>query len=770
MHGLTFQQLAALHPFHFVLDAQMMVVQEGLSLKKIVRGATGSPFATLFTGSSPPVSADPRSILQHEGQIFTLTTQSGVQLGGRFLADNERKLLFFFGGPASSGHSAELGLTRDDFPISCPPSAAPPESSAQLQLAIETAEKANAELQKVQDRLSIALDSAQIGIWEFNATTREETWDDRMYELFGIDKESAADPHTEFARGVLPEDLLKLREEIRLTMAGEIDYDTVYRVRWPDGSLHYIRGSGLVIRDAGGTPLKVIGANYDITELKNYESNLHIAKEAAEAANTAKSDFLARMSHEIRTPMNAIIGMTHLALQTDLTAKQRDYIKKAHGSAISLLDIINDILDFSKIEAGKMELENIDFSLDEVLEQLSNVFAMKAAEKNIELLIHVDPDVPTFLRGDPLRLRQILINLTGNALKFTQAGEVVISINQLESDGQKIRLQFAVADTGIGMSETQLAKLFNSFSQADGSTTRKYGGTGLGLVICKRLVNMMQGEICVESQLDSGSTFHFSALFSTSSRSLKEEFPIPDWMQGLRTLIVDDSVVSRRILRYALESFSMSIATANSGEEAIAAVADAPADNPYRLILMDMEMVGMDGIEASRQILADAPADRCPKIIMVTAYGQEKVAKEAVYAGIQGFLVKPVSKAALFDAIMECFGFVSPRQACTPHDQSALELTRPIWGSKVLLIEDNAINQQVATEYLEQACIQVTVADNGAKGVALAESGDFDLVLMDIQMPEMDGYTATRLIREHGKVTLPIIAMTANAMAGDREK
>jgi len=235
--------------------------------------------------------------------------------------------------------------------------------TAQLQSAIEAAENANDELQKVQDRLSIALDSAQIGIWEFNARTREETWDDRMYELFGIDKKSAADPHTEFARGVLPEDLLKLQDEIRLTMSGEIDYDTVYRVRRPDGSLRYIKGSGLVIRDPDGTPVKVVGANYDITELKDYETNLHIAKEAAESANKAKSDFLARMSHEIRTPMNAVIGMTHLALQTDLTAKQRDYLRKAHGSAISLLDIINDILDFSKIEAGRMELKTSIFPL-----------------------------------------------------------------------------------------------------------------------------------------------------------------------------------------------------------------------------------------------------------------------------------------------------------------------------------------------------------------------------------------------------------------------
>jgi len=369
-----------------------------------------------------------------------------------------------------------------------------------------------------------------------------------------------------------------------------------------------------------------------------------------------------------------------------------------------------------------------------------------------------------------LRLRQILINLIGNALKFTHSGEIVVSIKQLEMDGKAVLLQFSVADTGIGMTDIQLTKIFDSFSQADDSTTRKYGGTGLGLVICRRLVSMMGGEIHVESQHGSGSTFTFTAVFSTSPRCLEEEFPIPAWMQGLKALIVDDSIVSRRILRYALESFFISVATVNSGEGAIAAVENAPVDTPYQLILMDMEMVGMNGIEASKRILATAHADFSPKIIMVTAYGQEKVARQAASAGIHGFLVKPVSKAALFDAILESHGYTSTRKVCTLHDQSALERTKPIWGSRVLLIEDNPINRQVATELLEQACIQVTVAENGEQGVALAGSGDYDLVLMDIQMPEMDGYTASRLIREHGTTALPIIAMTANAMAGDREK
>ncbi len=640
--------------------------------------------------------------------------------------------------------------------------------TAQLQAAIREAEEANAQLQKVQERLTIALDSAQIGIWEFDARSKEETWDERMYEIFGIERATAADPHTEFARGVLPEDLVKLQEEIRMSLLGEIDYDTVYRVRWPDGSLHYIKGSGLVIRDGQGNPSKVIGANYDITELKEYEINLHIAKEAAEAANVAKSDFLARMSHEIRTPMNAVIGMTHLALQTELTAKQRDYLDKAHSSAVFLLGIINDILDFSKIEAGKLELEETDFSLDEVLEQLSNIFAVKAAEKNLELLFHVHPDVPAFLRGDPLRLRQVLINLTGNALKFTPAGEIVVAIRVQALAAERIRLEFSVRDSGIGLTEEQIGKLFASFSQADGSTTRKYGGTGLGLVICKRLVAMMGGEIRVESEYGAGSTFSFTADFAPSPRNLLEEFAVPEWFAGLRALIVDDSDVSRRILSGALESFGITATTVPSGEAALEAIAAAPVDHPFQLVMMDKEMAGMDGIETARRILADAPPGGKTKIIMATAYGQEHVAKEAAAAGIHGFLVKPVSRSALFEAIGESFGLASSRRS--GQRSSGGVLPPSLRGARVLLVEDNPINQQVARELLEQAGLLVKVVENGRLGVSEAVQGGYDLILMDIQMPEMDGYTASARIRAQGESMVPILAMTANAMAGDREK
>ncbi|MDK9706001.1 MAG: response regulator [Desulforhopalus sp.] len=895
MHGLSFPQLAKLHPFHFAVDSRLIVVQEGESLHTVVGSAIGTPLAQLFTFLMPVVAPDWDSIHLHADNTFLLQAiDHPIQLRGKFFPGHDRQLLFFFGEPAGpatiddevddtvqmrlqllskvfmsvsdpiliedlEGNVLEMndeavrayGWQRQELIGKSLKTILPPKQHArsdtllqrcqagleinniegerwtkdgriipvlltmtllrdqggrptgivtiakdisarkqkeqelekqrrlledqvalrtsQLQAAVESVEKANSELQQVQERLSIALDSAQIGIWEFNAKTKVETWDDRMYELFGVDKTTAANPHQEFAKGVLPEDLIKLQEEIRLTMRGEIDYDTVYRVRWPDGTLRYIKGSGLVIRDSDGAPIKVIGANYDITELKNYETNLHIAKEAAEAANIAKSDFLARMSHEIRTPMNAVIGMTHLALQTDLTAKQRDYLQKAHGAAISLLDIINDILDFSKIEAGRMELEATDFSIDEVLEQLSNIFAMKAAEKNLELLFHVHPEVPAFVCGDPLRLRQILINLTGNALKFSSQGEIVVAIKLLESSETAVRLHFSVTDTGIGMTEEQLQKLFTSFSQADGSTTRRYGGTGLGLVICKRLVHLMQGDIKVTSSPGQGSTFCFTAVFTPSPKSSQQEFAIPDWFSDLRALIVDDSAVSRRILGYALESFRIPFTAVNSGEEALAAI-DAAADARYRLILMDMEMAGMDGITASKRIFAKYQGETAPKIIMVTAYGQERLAKAASAAGIHGFLVKPISKAALFDAILECFGFAPERQACARPGDAAFQQTRFIGGSRVLLVEDNPINQQLAAELLLQANLQVTLAENGVQGVAAATSERFELILMDIQMPEMDGYTASGMIRAAGNTLTPIIAMTANAMAGDREK
>jgi signal transduction histidine kinase/CheY-like chemotaxis protein len=504
-------------------------------------------------------------------------------------------------------------------------------------------------------------------------------------------------------------------------------------------------------------------------EQRQAAEDVRIARDTAEAATQAKSDFLANMSHEIRTPMNAIIGLSHLALGTSLDRKQRDYLDKIYASGQNLLGIINDILDFSKIEAGKLDMEAVDFNLAEVLDDLANVVNIKAAEKDLELIIDLDSEVPLGLKGDPLRLNQILVNLANNAIKFTEQGEITISIERLQDSKDDVGLRFAVHDTGIGMTAEQQGRLFQAFSQADTSTTRKFGGTGLGLTISKRLAEMMGGEIGVESEAGKGSTFWFTARFSGGAQlQVRGPQAVPEELRDQRVLVVDDHPNSRLILTRYLESFGLVTGEASSGAEAIDELEHSGL--PYRLVLMDWKMPGMDGIEATRRILGHAAIKQVPDIIMVTAYGRDELLEQAEAAGVKGFLVKPVSPSSLLDAILETTG-----QAVVhaPGKRGAVVIRESLRGARVLVVDDNEINQQVAEELLSQAGLQVSVADNGRKAVdaLLAHPGEFDGVLMDIQMPVMDGYTATSEIRKDTRYReLPIIAMTANAMVGDRDK
>jgi PAS domain S-box-containing protein len=520
------------------------------------------------------------------------------------------------------------------------------------------------------------------------------------------------------------------------------------------------------------------------------------AKETAEDATRAKSEFLANMSHEIRTPMNAIIGMAHLALKTDLNAKQYDYLKKVDISAKSLLGIINDILDFSKIEAGKLDMESLDFQLEDTLDNISTLVGIKTQEKGLELLFKTDPSVPTALVGDPLRLGQILINLSNNAVKFTDAGEIVICTELVKKDKAQVTLKFSVQDTGIGMTAEQAAKLFQPFAQADSSTTRKYGGTGLGLTISKRLAEMMGGEIWVESEQGRGSTFSFTANFGLGEEKAKKRFKPASELRGMNILVVDDNTTSRDILQEMLESFTFEVTVAASGPEGITELENANEDKPFELVIMDWKMPGMDGIEASKRIKDHKGLSKIPPIILVTAYGREEVMQQAEEVGLEGFLLKPVNPSMLFDATMQAFGEVVPEiSRITQRKEQEAKALKNIQGAQLLLVEDNEINQQVAKEILESAGLNVTLANNGQEGVNAVKENEYDAVLMDIQMPVMDGYTATRKIREWElkaqssklKATepkdknqdpalspqsseLPIIAMTAHAMAGDEDK
>ncbi len=505
-----------------------------------------------------------------------------------------------------------------------------------------------------------------------------------------------------------------------------------------------------------------------IVETRTQE--LAVAKEVAEKASLAKSDFLANMSHEIRTPMNGIIGFTTLAMKTQMTAKQRDYIGKIRTSAHALLNLINDILDFSKIEAGKLGIETTDFQLQQVLEHVADLFADLVAKKNIELIVYRNNDAPSALRGDPLRLRQVLVNLTSNALKFTDKGEIYINVSKLQDSASRVRLRFSVRDTGIGIAADQVDGLFSSFTQADSSTTRKYGGTGLGLAISKQLVSLMGGTIGVESASGKGSTFWFELPFEKQTEQKQPEYLVSVDLHGLRTLVVDDNETSRQVLEELMQSFGFEVESVSSGEEALALlIKRAKCGMPMQLVLMDWKMPGLDGLETSRQIrlnpdLADLP------IVMVTAFGREQERKSGQRLGINGFLSKPIQQSALCDTLMVVFGQKEAAGVKAMVTESSLG-KQGLEGARLLLVEDNQINQEVAVNILSEIKIQIDIANNGLEAVDAVKKRDYDVVLMDMQMPEMDGYEATGIIRQDKRLNdLPIIAMTAHAMEGDKEK
>jgi signal transduction histidine kinase/DNA-binding response OmpR family regulator/HPt (histidine-containing phosphotransfer) domain-containing protein len=505
-------------------------------------------------------------------------------------------------------------------------------------------------------------------------------------------------------------------------------------------------------------------------QLEAQAEELVSARLKAEEATAMKSMFLANMTHEIRTPMNAIIGLSHLALRTGLSPKQRDYVSKIHNAGTSLLAVINDILDFSKIEAGRLGIEATDFRLDDVISSVTTLTAQQAHDKGLEFLVHVAPGIPEPLVGDPVRLGQILTNCVGNAVKFTERGEVRVDIALAERAGQKVQLKCTVRDTGIGMTREQSEKLFQPFTQADMSTTRKHGGTGLGLTICRRLVEMMGGRIWLESEPGAGTTFHFTVWLGIGEARPPKTI-VPERIARLRVLVVDDNAAARDILREPLSTVVGNVDAVASGKEAVAAIQQRDATEPYDIVFMDWRMPGMDGLQASRHIKSDETLRHQPAIVIVTAFGREEVREEAERMQLDGFLLKPVTRSTIVDTLVNVFG--DPAEAALASADG--EQGRRLHGVRILLVEDNEINQQIAIELLEGAGATVRVANNGREACDIILNGPqpvpFEVVLMDLQMPEMDGYQATTKLRADARfATLPIVAMTAHATVEERQR
>jgi PAS domain S-box-containing protein len=656
-------------------------------------------------------------------------------------------------------------------------------------VAISLTHRSETALRRATERLTLATRAGSVGIWDYGPQTDTLVWDDQMLRLYGIERGQLRGGYDAWLLRLHPDDRAGIDEEMQAALKGEEDFDTTFRAVWPDGATRYIRALALVQRNFTGQPVHVIGTSWDISAQKEAERELRETNyqlagamsraielaAAAEAANQAKSDFLANMSHEIRTPMNGVIGMTGLLLDTPLEPNQRRYAEVVRTSADSLLALLNDILDFSKIEAGKLELETIDFDLRALLDDFAAGLAVRAQERGLEFICAADPDVPTHLAGDPGRLRQVLLNLAGNAVKFTERGEVAVRTAVQSETETEVVLRFAVKDTGIGIAAGKQGRLFEKFSQADASTTRRYGGTGLGLAISKQISGLMGGEIGLTSEEGRGSEFWFTARLAKRPEG-RGGFVQPARFRGARVLVVDDSATNREVLVDQLGSWGVRTDEAPDGPAALRALrAAAEAGDPFGAAVLDMQMPGLNGSDLARAIKAD-PSLASVRLVLMTSLGRPSRPDELAELGFAASLVKPVRQSDLFECLARLLADPVGAGATEPAPRPARPGALPAAsaGVRILLAEDNATNQQVALGILARLGFEADAVANGTDAIRALSAGEYDLVLMDVQMPDMDGLEATRRIRDPRspvpRRSVPIVAMTADALAGDRER
>ena len=627
-------------------------------------------------------------------------------------------------------------------------------------------------LRATQDRLKLAQSVLSLGTWEVDLASHTVECSEQLLRLYGVDEPRRQLSLAEWHSFIHPEDRRIISEAWEHFRDGQ-PFDGQYRVIWPDGSLHWFHSKALAVFDEHGHAIRVIGIDFDITAHKRIEEELSQAKAAAEAASRAKSEFLANMSHEIRTPLNGVVGMTELALETELNPEQREFLTTVKISADSLLTVINDILDFSKIEAGRLELDPTEFRLREFMEETCKLLALRAHQKGLELVCDVAPSAPEWVVGDAARIRQVLLNLVGNALKFTERGEVVIALEHRpsESDGGVV-LAIDVRDTGIGITPEQQKIIFQPFAQADGSTTRRYGGTGLGLTICQRLVALMGGTIGMRSEVGRGSTFHFTVRVGIAKEPRGDRTAEAAALPPVPVLVVDDNRTNRRILFETLARWGMHPLVAGDAEEALEIYRLSGYAIP--LILSDVHMPEKDGFELAAAIRKESQTSR---IILLTSGSHPGDMARCRDLDVDAYLTKPIAQNELRGAIQRVLQPLVEQAARAASRSPQAQARQPqqitIGPLRILVVEDNAVNQKVAVRMLEREGHSVEVAGNGREALDALARETFQLVVMDIQMPEMDGFEATMAIRARERVSgghLPILAMTAHAMTGDPER